>query len=270
MRRRALIAGGAAAAGVTAVGMAATLGSCGQPLQQEAPGGPTGVSLNGSGMTAEESPAPSPTPYFDRSAHSRDDPTSMWVIVNKTRPLNPIDYRPVDLTYPDVPYANRQPMRQGAADALVPLVAAARSEAGLSLAVQSAFRSYETQVRVYQGWVSSRGRVGADATSARPGHSEHQTGWAIDVVGASRKCALEICWGETPEGQWVGANAHRFGFVVRYRADTTPITGYESEPYHLRYVGQELAQHLHDRGITTLERFFGLPDAPDYPPGTTV
>ncbi|KZX19666.1 D-alanyl-D-alanine carboxypeptidase family protein [Rathayibacter tanaceti] len=136
--------------------------------------------------------------------------------------------------------------------------------------MQSAYRSYETQVSVYAGWVSSRGQAGADATSARPGHSEHQTGWAVDVVGASGTCALEICWGDTAEGKWVGANAHRFGFLVRYKPETTPITGYESEPYHLRYVGTELSHYLHDAGIPTLERLFGLPDAPDYAPETTT
>ncbi|WKK72083.1 M15 family metallopeptidase [Rathayibacter oskolensis] len=122
------------------------------------------------------------------------------MVVNKLRTLSPVDYVPADLVYPDVSYVNRQPMRQATADALVPLFAAASSEAGLSLAVQSAYRSYDTQVSVYAGWVSTRGQAGADATSARPGHSEHQTGWAVDVVGASGTCALEICWGDTPEG----------------------------------------------------------------------
>ncbi|MDY0913398.1 M15 family metallopeptidase [Rathayibacter festucae] len=280
LRRRALVIGGVAvAAGVAAVGVNAALGA-GRANAPTASGTPsTGPSATPTAAatasavpveTPTETPTPTPTatPGIDLSAHSNDDPASIWVVVNKLRTLNPVDYVPADLVYPDVPYVNRQPMRQATADALVPMFAAASSEAGLSLAVQSAYRSYDTQVSVYAGWVSSRGQAGADATSARPGHSEHQTGWAVDVVGSSGTCALEICWGDTPEGRWVGANAHRFGFLVRYKPDTTPITGYESEPYHLRYIGVELAQHLHDAGIPTLERLFGLPDAPDYAPGT--
>lgn len=279
LRRRALVIGGVAvAAGVAAVGVNAALGA-GRPTAPTATGTPSPSATPSASATASaapvetpvETPAPTPTPTpgIDLAAHSVDDPASIWVVVNKLRTLNPVDYVPADLVFPAVPYVNRQPMRQATADALVPMFAAASSEAGLTLAVQSAYRSYDTQVSVYAGWVSSRGQAGADATSARPGHSEHQTGWAVDVVGSSGTCALEICWGDTPEGRWVGENAHRFGFLVRYKPDTTPITGYESEPYHLRYIGVELAQHLRDAGIPTLERLFGLPDAPDYAAGTT-
>ncbi|KQQ05294.1 MULTISPECIES: M15 family metallopeptidase [unclassified Rathayibacter] len=278
VRRRALVIGGvAAAAGATAFGVGAVIGS-GRGAEPSA--GPTGpattpaetptASASATATPSEATtPTPTPTPGIDLAANPVDDPASVWVVVNKLRTLSPVDYVPADLVYPDVSYVNRQPMRQATADALVSLFSAASTEAGLSLAVQSAYRSYDTQVSVYAGWVSTRGQAGADATSARPGHSEHQTGWAVDVVGASGACALEICWGDTAEGQWVGANAHRFGFLVRYKPDATPITGYESEPYHLRYVGTELAQYLHDQGIETLERLFGLPDAPDYAAGTT-
>lgn len=275
VRRRALVIGGVVvAAGAAAYGVSTALGS-GSPTPAptaagSTPAAPTAVESEAAPAPVE-TPAdtPPPAPGIDLGANSVDDPASPWVVVNKLRTLAPVDYVPADLTYPDVAYVNRQPMRQATADGLVPLFAAASSEAGLSLAVQSAYRSYDTQVTVYAGWISTRGQAAADATSARPGHSEHQTGWAVDVVGSSGACALEICWGDTPEGRWVGENAHRFGFLVRYRPDTTPITGYESEPYHLRFVGVELAQHLHDSGIATLERLFGLPDAPDYAPGST-
>lgn len=263
IRRRQVVAGGAAVLlGGAAVGVGAWLGR---------PAAEAGESATPSPDAARPVAITTPEAVetFDLAANSIDDPTSPWVVVNKLRSLDPQDYEPDDLTYPDVPYVNRQPMRAATADALVQLFDAAQSEAGLTLRVQSAYRSYDTQVSVYAGWVSSRGQAGADATSARPGHSEHQTGWAVDVTGDSGECALEICWGETAEGVWVGENAYRFGLIVRYRADTTPVTGYESEPYHLRYVGTELAAYLHDQGIPTLEQAFGLPDAPDYAPGTT-
>ena len=130
---------------------------------------------------------------------------------------------------------------------------------------QSAYRSYSTQESVYAGWVDSLGQEGADLTSARPGHSEHQTGLAIDINALpDQGCALEPCWGDTPHAQWLAANAYRFGFIVRYPDGKTDITGYEYEPYHMRYVGIELATEMHTTGITTLEEFFGLPPAPDY------
>jgi D-alanyl-D-alanine carboxypeptidase len=121
-------------------------------------------------------------------------------------------------------------------------------------------------VSVYQGWVDSLGQEAADLTSARPGYSEHQTGLAIDVNALpDQGCALEPCWGNTPHSQWIASNAWRFGFIVRYQEGQTPITGYEYEPYHLRYVGLEIAKDMHDRGILSLEQYFGLDPAPDYP-----
>ena len=77
-------------------------------------------------------------------------------------------------------------------------------------------------------------------------------------------CSLEVCFADTPEGQWVAANAWRFGFLLRYPEGLTPITGFDYEPWHFRYVGPELAAELHETGTRTLEEFFGLPPAPDY------
>ncbi|MBO0984118.1 D-alanyl-D-alanine carboxypeptidase family protein, partial [Rathayibacter sp. SD072] len=209
VRRRALVIGTvAAAAGATAFGVGAAIGAgrggpapTGSPslpptrTPSATPSATAAPEPTATETTAPAEPTPTETPGIDLAANSVDDPASVWVVVNKLRTLNPVDYIPADLVYPDVRYVNRQPMRQATADALVALVAAASAEAGLALAVQSAYRSYETQVGVYAGWVSTRGQAGADATSARPGHSEHQTGWAVDVVGASGACALEICWG---------------------------------------------------------------------------
>jgi D-alanyl-D-alanine carboxypeptidase len=73
-----------------------------------------------------------------------------------------------------------------------------------------------------------------------------------------------VCWGDTPHAKWLLANSWRYGFIVRYQGDKTPITGYESEPYHMRYVGVALATEMHTTGVRSLEEFFGLPAAPDY------
>ena len=209
-------------------------------------------------------PPPTPTPTFDREARSIDDPNSLWVVANKLRPLQPQSYAPSDLVFVDIPYVYEPYLREAAADAAVDMFAAAREEAGLELQSQSSYRSYDSQVRIYQGWVNSLGQSAADLTSARPGHSEHQTGLSIDISSVPSVCPLDQCFGDTPHGQWLAANAHRFGFHLRYPAGLTDITGYEYEPWHYRYVGVELATELHETGIRTLEEFFGLPPAPTY------
>ena len=218
--------------------------------------------------SATPSPTPTPTPTvagFDKTAQSIDDPASYWVVVNKQRPLTVLDYEAPDIVPVPVAYVNEPYLRQAASDAAVQMFAAITAETGLELQAQSAYRSYSVQEGVYAGWVSSLGQEAADLTSARPGHSEHQTGLAIDVNALpDQGCALEPCWGDTPHAAWVAENAHRFGFIVRYQDGMTPITGYEYEPYHLRYVGVELATEMYTTGVKTMEEFFGLPAAPTY------
>lgn len=211
-------------------------------------------------------PTPAPTPTFDRSARSIDDPESIWVVSNKLRPLNPVEYRPADLVEAAVPHVYTPLLRKPAADAVVELFDAARAEAGLKLQSQSAFRSYETQVSVYNTYVANHGQARADISSARPGHSEHQTGLTLDISSVPAQCTLDACFGDTPHGKWLAENSWRFGFVLRYPEGMTDVTGFKYEPWHFRYVGVELATELHEQGISTLEEFFGLPPAPSYPP----
>lgn len=209
-------------------------------------------------------PTPTPTPTFDSAAQSIDDPASYWVVVDKLRPLNPADYYPADLVDPPLPYTV-YPLRQAASDAAVQMFAAFTAESGgLEMQFNSAFRSFESQGEKYAYWTSVYGQEGADLTSARPGHSEHQTGLAIDVAAAPEYCTLEQCFADTPQGQWLAANSWRFGFIVRYPNGMTAVTGYEYEPWHMRYVGVELATEMHNTGVATLEEFFGLPAAPTY------
>jgi zinc D-Ala-D-Ala carboxypeptidase len=211
-----------------------------------------------------ETPSPTPTPTFDRAALSVEDPASLWVVVNKARPLGTPGYAPADLV--DVPVGHTWPpqLRQEASDAVVRMFDAAASEAGLSLASNSAYRSYWAQTRIHDASVAANGQAYTDGLTARPGHSEHQTGLAIDIGSVSGVCSLRQCFGETPEGLWLAANAWRFGFLLRYPADKVPVTGYDYEPWHFRYIGTALAAELHATGVPTLEEFFGLPAAPGY------
>ena len=209
----------------------------------------------------------SPVAAFDKKRFSLTDPTSLWVIVNKQHPLNPVTYVPNDLVVPGVPLRvpgnETMQLRQAAAQSLTQLFASAKAS-DINLMLSSGYRSYEYQVSLYNGYVQSQGQATADTQSARPGYSEHQTGLAADVEPINRKCELENCFKDTPEGQWVATNAYKFGFIIRYVADKTAVTGYTFEPWHIRYIGAPLAQELHDEHTETLEEFFNVPGGAHY------
>ncbi len=188
---------------------------------------------------------------FDKTARSTTDPASIWVVVNKQRPLNPLTYTPPDLNT----VGNGQQLRSEAATALQQMIADAKAQ-GLIIKPLSGYRSYATQQAVYASEVRLYGQVKADTESAKPGYSEHQTGLAIDVGGGG--CGIEDCFGTTAEGKWLAANAYKYGFIVRYRADNQAITGYRAEPWHIRYIGKDLSEELNRTNTTTLEQFFGL------------
>lgn len=193
------------------------------------------------------------------------DAERIWVVVNKRHPLDPIDYWPVPQAQAaDVPRTSGGHMRADVAEALSRLVATARDEGAGSIGVNSGFRSYERQVSTYNGYVGSLGRDRADLTSARPGHSEHQTGLAVDVVACTPGCGGIESFEGTRQAEWLAANAWRFGFVIRYEDGATDVTGYQWEPWHLRFIGVDLARAYHDGGFQSLEAFFGLESAPQY------
>ena len=125
-----------------------------------------------------------------------------------------------------------------------------------ALAVQSAYRSYSYQVATFASWVAQLGEKAARKTSARPGHSEHQLGTAIDFRSADDDTApwdLDD-WATTPAGDWLGDNAWRFGFVLSYPKGRTDETCYAYEPWHFRWVGRDVAAAVHASG-ETLRRY---------------
>lgn len=212
-------------------------------------------------------PLPVAPPAFDKQARSITDPTSPWVVANKQRPLSPVDFVPtVAAPAMRLRLSAGTPEMQVATQALPELERLAKDAdaAGLPLMLASGYRSYATQVAVYANEVRNYGQTQADRQSARPGHSEHQTGLAIDLAPASGKCMIEECFGNLPEGQWLAAHAHEYGFIIRYAQGKEAITGYLYEPWHLRFVGVELAAEIQKGGSPTLEEFFGLPAAPTY------
>lgn len=205
---------------------------------------------------------------FNKKRLSVDDPNSLWVVVNKTRPLNPANYAPPDLITPNIPLRfsadnDEMKLRRPAAEALETMVADAKKES-VNLMNASAYRSYNLQTIVYNDFVKSQGKSTADTQSARPGFSEHQTGLAVDLEPTDRSCEVEDCFANTAEGKWLAKNAYKYGFILRYQPTTQSIVGYKYEPWHFRYVGQELATELKNQNNATLEDFFGLGSAPDY------
>lgn len=194
---------------------------------------------------------------FDKKRYSLDDPTSLWVVANKKRPL-PDTFVPPNLTS----VGNSQQIQAEAATALDQLTTAAGKNQ-VALRALSGYRSFNTQKTLYNSYVMNDGQANADTYSARPGHSEHQTGLAIDLGNGSGQCDLEICFADTPGGKWLATNAHTYGFIIRYPDGKTDITGYQYEPWHLRYVGVDLANELYNKQ-QTMEEFFGLPAAPSY------
>lgn len=198
-----------------------------------------------------------PVQSFNKLQYSTTNPASPWVVVNKKHQLNPKDYAPNDL----LSVGSGQFMRAEAARALDRMLGDART-AGYTVTPASGYRSYSTQTSVYNNEVKMYGQAVADSESARPGYSEHQTGWAMDL--ASGGCSITDCFGNTPGGKWITANAYKYGFILRYTSDKVSITGYRAESWHFRYVGPGLATELHKNGIKTLEEFFGISGGTTY------
>lgn len=122
---------------------------------------------------------------------------------------------------------------------------------GISLWICSGYRSYGYQSTLYQNYVARDGQAAADTYSARPGHSEHQTGLAMDINSTDGSMATSA------EGLWLAAHCSEYGFIIRYPEGKEDITGYQYEPWHIRYLGEELAAKVTASG-ETLEEYFGL------------
>lgn len=115
----------------------------------------------------------------------------------------------------------------------------------------SGFRSYDTQVELYNNYVASDGQEAADRYSARPGYSEHQTGLAFDIKDASGQLLTD------PEAsKWLAENAHKYGFIIRFPEGGEESTGYMPEAWHIRYIGKE-ATDIYKSG-KTLEQYYGV------------
>ena len=193
---------------------------------------------------------------------------SDFVVVNKHRPLQPIEYQPVNLreiaSSKNLDNSRGLQLADQAATALEQLARDMRAEGAGKLFVNSAFRSYEYQSELFKSKTDQYGLAGALIRSAKAGHSEHQTGLAADVSVPEQGCAIMQCFGDTVAGKWLAKNSWKYGFIIRYEEDTTSTTGYTYEPWHLRFVGVQLSTLYSKTGMKTLEDFWGFAPAEFY------
>lgn len=187
------------------------------------------------------------------------NPENFLVLVNKEYSLND-DYAPKDLVRPNVAFSfgfleqEKALMRKEAARALEQMFQEAKLN-GIELYAVSAYRSFERQKMIFDAEINRVGREKAIEAVAYPGQSEHQTGLAVDISSKSVNLLLIQEFENTPEGKWLAANAHHYGFILRYPKGKEVITGYKFEPWHFRYVGKDLAEILYEKRLT-LEEYF--------------
>jgi len=245
----ALVGAGALVAALTAGHTSGhTPGHTAQPPPDVAPSAPSPVASTPNEPTTTTARVRS----FDRARHSTADPHSPWVVVNKKHRIRPLDFRP------DVGLVRGYQVAEQAVTPLTRLLAEA-DRRGLGLKIASAFRSSAYQDGVYSGIVRTRGQRAADRVSARPGHSEHQTGLAVDlVVPVLPATNFTPAFADTRAGRWLAREAWRYGFIIRYQRGSEQLTGYRAEPWHLRYVGRPLAAELRRLRYPTLEEYFSI------------
>lgn len=179
---------------------------------------------------------------------------SLWRVVSKDYPLTDSHYTPANLQFATVASRSDKSNEERSlrADIMpdVEKLFAAMKERGYDMLIGSGYRSYNLQNMYFTNYARAKGEAEANKYSARPGQSEHQTGLVVDIAYTSMQCYLDSCFADTPAGQWIAAHAHEYGFIVRYPKDKTEITKYIYEPWHLRYVGKDLATVLHQTGLT--------------------
>jgi D-alanyl-D-alanine carboxypeptidase len=185
-----------------------------------------------------------------------DKASSVTVVVNKSRPLTPVQYAPAKF--------GAYNLAKPASDALSKMrLAMAKAGAG-ELLLSSGYRGYQTQKAIYQSKVALLGLAAGQRLAAKPGFSEHQTGLAADLSAVGQGCSIRVCFAETKAGRWLAKNSWRYGFILRYPNGATKITGYQFEPWHFRFEGKPLATAMHQAKANVLESFLGLPRAPRY------
>ena len=203
--------------------------------------------------TPDTEPEPEPEPETDPPASSTPAPAPEYSGSHKMEVIDGITYFDgvmiANKTY-TLPASYNPGVQPEAMDAFYDMQAAAAAD-GISLWILSSFRSYEDQDVIYNRYVAQDGRDAADTYSSRPGHSDHQTGYTFDLN------SLEQDFQYDPAGQWLDKNCYKYGFIIRYPKGKESSTGYMYEPWHVRYIGVDLATKVTQSGLS-LEEYFGI------------
>ncbi len=191
--------------------------------------------------------------YLDEPAALTQYDEWQYTLVDTVYRL-PADYVPPDLVpLTGAGFADERLVREVMIDDLSQLRQDAEA-AGHPVEIQSAYRSYAYQEQTFAYWVAQEGHEAALSSSARPGHSEHQLGTAVDLRSAGGAAPWDLDdWGDTAAGSWVMENAWRYGFALSYPDGTRELTCYIYEPWHYRYVGRDVAAAIHESGLTPRE-----------------
>lgn len=179
------------------------------------------------------------------------EPDIYLVLVNKEYKL-PENYVPSKLELISNEFANENKYLREEARIAFETLSKDAKELGYRIIAVSTYRDYEYQNKLYNMYVEEKGIDYADKCSARPGHSEHQTGLAVDVEGSNRDYDE---FENSKEFIWMKENAYKYGFILRYPKGKEKITGFKYEPWHYRYVGLDTAKTIHDENLT-LEEYY--------------
>lgn len=183
----------------------------------------------------------------------KKDKGDVLVLVNKLHAVSK-NYKPTDMVAIKGSYTTNQglEMKADAYKAFKKMRKAAKAD-GIRFKICSAYRTYSTQKWLYNNYLNTMGKKLRDIRSAYPGRSEHHTGYAIDLVTKSTGWTLTQDFAKTSEGKWINKHCAEYGFIIRYPKGKTDITGYDYEPWHLRYVGVDAAEEITEQGITLEE-----------------
>ena len=219
-----------------------------------------GDATKGTDPGKEQAPDPADiaNPTYTPSTEVRTtDDGNLLVIVNKEFAVSE-NYEPNDMVEIDGVLSTNQNLKvkKEAYQAYKKMLAAAQ-EAGLNFSICSAYRSYDLQKSLYDNSLATNGKEYTEKMFAYPGKSEHHTGYAIDVTSPSMNWGLSQDFVDDPDGAWITEHCSEYGFIIRYPKGKEEITGYMYEPWHIRYVGIEVAKYITQNGLT-FEEYLGV------------
>ena len=190
--------------------------------------------------------------FFYQKINDIKNPNDIKVLVNK---LNRLDknYVPNDLEKISLEYSNQDKYLKHIARINFEKLSRDAKKEGYNIIAVSAYRDYNYQKNLFDSYVKEKGLNYTLKCSAKPGHSEHQTGLSIDVEGSNHDYNL---FERTKEFDWIYHNAHKYGFILRYPKGKEYITGFKYEPWHYRYVGKDIATIIYFENITLEEYYF--------------